>query len=73
MERYQVFYNVMTEPEWVIVDTTRRNIWNNYWLEAAFEAQADAEATARAWNAAGSRHGLTFFVADHRSHAGEEG
>jgi hypothetical protein len=51
--RYQVFYNVITRPGWVIADTTRRNSWSNYWIEATFATEAEAQATADIWNAQG--------------------
>ena len=49
--RYQVFYNAVTRPAWIIVDTWQRNRWGNYCFEASFPTEADAQALALVWNA----------------------
>lgn len=49
--RYQVFYNAITRPAWVLVDTWHRNAWGNYWVEGSFPTEAEAQALAAAWNA----------------------
>jgi hypothetical protein len=58
MHHYQVFYNAITKPAWVIVDTTRRNSWGNYCFEGTFATQAEAETVALAWNTASARYCL---------------